>query len=408
MAEKLPSAWSVDANLSSKLETATCDLQVIYRGSGKSDAEAAAVKANRPVPTSVPIFYYEVRVISKGRDGYIGIGFCADRVLMSRLPGWELHSYGYHGDDGCSFRGCSRGTIYGPTFSTGDVIGACYNQLEHYIMYTKNGVSLGIAFPGVNELLYPTVGLRTPGEKVEANFGTKPFVFDIDSFVQEQKRTVLATIQSTPIPDCDVVRRLVLSYLTHHCYCGTAAALARDLEKGGLQGDRLDSMLRRKQLCSLVEEGRIDEAIRLSQEATPMLFSAFPEVLFSLKCQKFVEMVRAGNDEATMAYGRSELCGGEQPGGATEAVQEVVGLLAYPDPQASPLSYLLEQGRRKAVSEELNVALKALQGEPSRPPLTTLYCQAAAVHKELASTVGRAARLVDLDSDMLGIRGESA
>lgn len=73
---------------------------------------------------------------------------------------------------------------------------------------------------------------------------------------------------------------------------------------------------------------------------------------------QFPFQVRAGNDEATMAYGRSELCGGDAPGGATEAVQEVVGLLAYPDPQASPLAYLLEQGRRKAVSDELNAALK--------------------------------------------------
>jgi len=32
--------------------------------------------------------------------------------------------------------------------------------------------------------LYPTVGLQTPGEIVEANFGRSPFVFDIEDYVQ--------------------------------------------------------------------------------------------------------------------------------------------------------------------------------------------------------------------------------
>jgi hypothetical protein len=32
--------------------------------------------------------------------------------------------------------------------------------------------------------LYPTVGLQTPGEVVEANFGQIPFVFDIEDYIQ--------------------------------------------------------------------------------------------------------------------------------------------------------------------------------------------------------------------------------
>lgn len=32
--------------------------------------------------------------------------------------------------------------------------------------------------------LYPTVGLQTPGEVVEANFGQTPFVFDIEDYMK--------------------------------------------------------------------------------------------------------------------------------------------------------------------------------------------------------------------------------
>jgi hypothetical protein len=98
-------------------------------------------------------------------------------------------------------------------------------QMDHTISYTKNGTNLGVAFRNVKGncfflhllmywicttcsqsgygsqtcrmnnqrsitctcaglVLYPTVGLRTPGEKVEANFGAKPFVFNLEGFQQ--------------------------------------------------------------------------------------------------------------------------------------------------------------------------------------------------------------------------------
>ena len=42
-----------------------------------------------------------------------------------------------------------------------------YDRTEHNISYMKNGTDLGVAFDNVYEkLLYPAVGLRTPGEQV--------------------------------------------------------------------------------------------------------------------------------------------------------------------------------------------------------------------------------------------------
>ena len=43
--------------------------------------------------------------------------------MTCRLPGWDKHSYGYHGDDGHSFCSSGQGQKYGPTFTTGDVVG---------------------------------------------------------------------------------------------------------------------------------------------------------------------------------------------------------------------------------------------------------------------------------------------
>lgn len=61
----------------------------------------------------------------------------------SHLSGWDKHSYGYHGDDGHSFCSSGTGQPYGPTFTTGDVIGCCVNLINNTCFYTKNGHSLG-------------------------------------------------------------------------------------------------------------------------------------------------------------------------------------------------------------------------------------------------------------------------
>lgn len=44
--------------------------------------------------------------------------------------------------------------------------------------------------------LYPTVGLQTPGEVVEANFGQLPFAFDIEDYMKVSKLCVCACVHA--------------------------------------------------------------------------------------------------------------------------------------------------------------------------------------------------------------------
>lgn len=62
-------------------------------GVGKSHNDAASVRTNCPIPASCGLYYFEVKIISKGRDGYMGIGLTASSASnfkMNRLPG-ECH-----------------------------------------------------------------------------------------------------------------------------------------------------------------------------------------------------------------------------------------------------------------------------------------------------------------------------
>ena len=63
---------------------------------------------------------------------------------------------------------------------------------------------LGVAFRDVpEEMLYPTVGFRTPDEEVLANFGEAPFVADVTLLRRELLARVQANIRETPLESSD-------------------------------------------------------------------------------------------------------------------------------------------------------------------------------------------------------------
>ena len=60
---------------------------------------------------------------------------------------WEPHSYGYHGDDGKKFHNHGQGHDYGPTYSTGDVIGAGVHLERQEIFFTRAPSPAGPCWP---------------------------------------------------------------------------------------------------------------------------------------------------------------------------------------------------------------------------------------------------------------------
>uniref|UniRef100_A0A646QHE9 Ran-binding protein n=1 Tax=Hemiscolopendra marginata TaxID=943146 RepID=A0A646QHE9_9MYRI len=276
------------------------NLRVHYKGVGKTHKDAASVRATNPIPAACGLYYFEVKIVSKGRDGYMGIGLSIQGVNMNRLPGWDKNSYGYHGDDGNSFCSSGNGQPYGPTFTTGDVIGCGVNLIDNTCFYTKNGHNLGIAFTDLPPNLYPTVGLQTPGEVVDANFGQAPFVFDIEDMMKELRMKTRMTIEKFPVSDKQgewqtTLHKIVSTYLVHHGYCATAEAFARST--GQAFEEELASIKNRQRIQKLVLAGRMGEAIDTTQKLYPGLLERNFNLLFMLKCRQFVEMVNGTDSE---------------------------------------------------------------------------------------------------------------
>ncbi|KAG8571816.1 hypothetical protein GDO81_011790 [Engystomops pustulosus] len=299
-----PRAWS-PRDKCSYLGLSHGNLRVHYKGHGKTSRDAASVRATHPIPAACGIYYFEVKIISKGRDGYMGIGLSTQGVNLNRLPGWDKHSYGYHGDDGHSFCSSGTGQPYGPTFTTGDVIGCCVNLIDNTCFYTKNGHSLGIAFTDLPPNLYPTVGLQTPGEVVDANFGQSPFVFDIEDYIREWRTKIQAQIERFPVAGDwqSIIQRMVSSYLVHHGYCSTAEAFAKSTDQ--TVQEELASIKNRQRIQKLVLAGRMGEAIETTQQLYPNLLERNPNLFFTLKVRQFIEMVNGTDSEVRCLGGRS-------------------------------------------------------------------------------------------------------
>ncbi|CAG0892009.1 unnamed protein product [Cyprideis torosa] len=420
------------------------DLRVHYKGNGKGHKDAASVRACHPIPAACGVYYFEVKVISKGRDGYIAIGLSAQGVDMNSQPGWNPKSYGFHADDGHSFSSSGTGQPYGPTFSTGEV--------------------------------------------VEANFGQFPFVFDIQDLVQEVRHNVQFSVECFPVANVfPVTLRYVVAY---HC---------QPFE------EEVASIRHRQQIQKLVLNGMIAEAVELTESLYPTIFTRFPNLLFQLRIRQFIEMVaelrsssaaggggsgsgssapscrpsaaftpvivkasssstvpppaggmgegQASNGvtpmdveeaapscssvngvsngdappppypdsassssssspshDATMrmlAFGRelSELHRNMEPGAAEKngrLLFDAFSILAYSAPGESPMAYLLDPAQRETVSAALNSAILETLGLPPKPPLEFALGHAFELIKAM-SRLGYGACAFANVKDVLGI-----
>lgn len=96
------------------------------------------------------------------------------------MPGWEDHSYGYHGDDGRKF-GAGNSPETWPLFEQNDVIGCGFDFDRRSIFYTRNGELLGTGFYNVADVaMYPIFGFHahSVSQKISINFGVIPFRYE--------------------------------------------------------------------------------------------------------------------------------------------------------------------------------------------------------------------------------------
>ena len=441
------------------LQASKDKLEVRYVGKGNHSHDVGAIRADRPCPQRRVLYYFEVTVLDAGLRGSIAVGLADSTLQLCRQPGWEPNSYGYHGADGRKYTDSERGESYGPAFTTGDVVGCgvlCLSRRQ--VFFTKNGRHLGDAFVGVGGVLYPTVGLHSPNERVAINFGGSPFKFDCEALVASEREARVEQVAKVPVSDASV-HRLVRAYLLHHTYektldaldaatpvpiaangataaaapaaaaatpaaaapaaaddaaptedaaavaaraeaeAAAAAAAAAAEEEAAMR----ESLGARRSLREKVLGGDIGGAIALSDELFPGLLTAQPTVLFLLRCQGFIELVRSRDEMGALTYAQEHLHAYQEDAAVARhhpgMLRDVVALLAYADPAASAdasCARLLADSHRELVADALSGAVLQRHGVNPACAIERILRQLVAVHGALREANGGCGQTFEL------------
>ena len=335
------------------------------------------------------MYYYEVTVLDAGDRGVIAVGFADFHFRLSRQPGWEPNSYGYHADDGNKFHNSGKGEDYGPSFVQGDTVGAGIHLENREIFFTKNGKKLGVAFQNVKATLYPTIGLHSQNEHVEVNFGAKPFQFDIEGMIaEEREQRQLAVLQSS-IP-ANACHNIVCSYLKHYGYADTLKAFDEETYQEQVKVNEENpqnfGLEDRKQVRNMLFEGNVEGVRQLLVGKQPQLAdpnqsqpSNFGDAFFHLSVQQFIELLRQEKIAEAVEHARNSLSPFQgQSQEHDQHLQDVLALLAYKDPYTSPMGYLMTTSQRETVADVINTAMLETKSKAVLEKILTQLCRVQA------------------------------
>ncbi|KAI8342110.1 CTLH/CRA C-terminal to lish motif domain-containing protein [Chlamydoabsidia padenii] len=239
----------------------------------------------------------------------------------------------------------------------------------------------------------------------------------------------------------NVCHDIIMEYLMHSCYKNTAKAFDTEYQKqrqytaimipshkpDAMDIDDMDCDITnghclvkdekawilleaRKDLYDAIERGDIPKAFDLIQKRFPGLVqnSIFDptfdnnsnkqdndmmetetdkaktyRVLFKLRCQQFIEIVRSSNEVEAIEYAHRYF--GPVQNEYHDMITEVAPLIAYAKPEQSEQAHLLSQERRQQLAEEVNCIVLAYCKMPEQTSMEKLQQQYQVVQQELDS-----------------------
>ncbi|BBM98890.1 hypothetical protein Mp_1g16970 [Marchantia polymorpha subsp. ruderalis] len=183
------------------------------------------------------------------------------------------------------------------------------------------------------------------------------------------------------------VRKIVLSYLVHNCFKETAETF---ISCTGMKRsvDCSVDIDKRKPIYKHVMEGNVLKAIELTNQLAADLLQSNKDVYFDLLTLHFVELVRSKDCTGALEFAQKEL----RPftsGKHLERLQDCMALLAYEDPETSPLFSLLSMDHRQSIADALNRAVLVHANLPSYTSMERLIQHITVVRQRLHQELGK-------------------
>lgn len=170
---------------------------------------------------------------------------------------------------------------------------------------------------------------------------------------------------------CSELNQVIMEYLVKEGFKEAVMAFEEDAHVNpGVNLTVLDDQIR---IREAVERGRIQDAIEFVNRVNPTILEDDKKLLFHLKQQQLLELIRDGDLDAALRFAQNELTvrGMENPQFLDE-LEQTMTLLAFEDMQSSPFGQLLQHSQRLKVVSEVNAALLASQNQDANSALSTL------------------------------------
>ncbi|KAK1554861.1 hypothetical protein Q3G72_018450 [Acer saccharum] len=197
------------------------------------------------------------------------------------------------------------------------------------------------------------------------------------------------------------VHNIVLSYLVHNCFKETVdsfisctgmnqpADCLEDMEKRkNMPWRKLDSV-EETNILHFALEGNALKAIELTEQLTHDLLEKNMDLHLDLLSLHFVELVCSRKCTEALEFAQTKLTPFGKLQKYVQKLEDFMALLAYEEPEKSPMFHLLSLEYRQKVVDSLNRAILAHANRPSYAAMERLVQQTTAVKQCLSEELGK-------------------
>ncbi|PSR99638.1 Glucose-induced degradation protein [Actinidia chinensis var. chinensis] len=184
------------------------------------------------------------------------------------------------------------------------------------------------------------------------------------------------------------IQNIVLSYLVHNCYNETVESF---IACTGMKqpSNHLEDMETRKRIYHFAVDGNALKAIELTEQLAPDLLEKNKDLQFDLLSLHFVELVCSRKCTEALEFAQTKLTPFGKVQKYVEKLEDFMALLAYEEPEKSPMFHLLSLDYRQHVADSLNRAILANASLPSYSAMERLIQQTTVVRQCLNQDLGK-------------------
>lgn len=179
------------------------------------------------------------------------------------------------------------------------------------------------------------------------------------------------------------IRNVVLSYLIHNCFNETVESFVTCTGMNK-PADYIEGMEKRKRIFHFAMEGNALKAIELTNELAHDLLEKNEDLHFDLLSIHFGELVRSRKCTEALEFAMNKLTPFGKVQKYIEKLEDFMALLAYEEPDKSPMFHLLSLEYRQQVADSLNRAILEHMKMPSYTAIERLIQQTTVVRQCLS------------------------